>query len=78
MVLRISLVSSYDLDFWIYSPSCFGLGLFYLFLETCCDDLSYGRMLVLPNLKSKPIFCTECVFSVFILLSFLKTSRLTN
>lgn len=70
MVLPISLVSSSDLDFKIYSPSRFGLGLFYLFLETCCSDLSYGGMLVLPNLKLKPIFCIECVFSVFTHLSF--------
>lgn len=77
MVLCISLVSSSDLDFRIYSLSRFGLGLFYLFLETCCDDLSYRGMLVLPNLTSKPFFCTESVFSVFTLL-FLKTPKLTE
>lgn len=68
-MLRTCLVSSSDLDFRLCPSSLFGFGLFYLFLELCCDDLRYGGMLVLPNLKSKLIFCVEHVFSVSTLLS---------
>lgn len=68
-MLRTLLLSSSDLDFRLYLPSPFAFGLFYLFLEMCCDDLRYGAMLVLPNLKLKLIFCIERVFSVSTLLS---------
>lgn len=53
-MLRAFLVSSSDLDFRLYTPrtpppSPFGFGLFYLFLEICCDDVRYGGMNACPS-----------------------------